>query len=133
MLKISLKIWILANLVVFALFVLSFIPRGFELGLKAMAFSSLLSAPAILLLYFLLRLLKALRSTVLLSWFSLMVSTGAIAFLSYQLCFHWIGVEENDLAFILALAFVSAYTAVLACSASLHYFFQKIQYGNENG
>ena len=132
MFKISLKIWMLANLVVFALFALSLFPNGFEIGLKALSLSALFSAPAIVIIYFLLRLVKVLRSTVLFSWFLLLVSTGITALLSYQLFFRWLVAGDDDLTLVLALAFVSGYASVLACSSSLHYFFQKIYYGNEN-
>lgn len=132
MLKISLQVWLFANLIVFGLFVLSFFPSGFALGWEALQYSVVFSAPAIAIINVLLRLLKQMGSTVGFSWFLLLTGIGAAAFLSYKLFVYWPLTKEYDLPFVRALAFVSGYAAVLICSPSLHYFFQKIQYGNEN-
>jgi hypothetical protein len=131
MLRLSLKIWLLGNLLVFALFALSLFPRGFSLGWEALRYSALFSAPAIGVIYLVLRFLEAARSTVLFSWIMLLLATGLVAFIAYSLSAQWPLSQENDTALTLALAFVSGYAAVIMCSSSLHYLFQKIQYGNE--
>ncbi|HUC81890.1 MAG TPA: hypothetical protein VMR70_13295 [Flavisolibacter sp.] len=132
MLRISFKIWLLANLLVFGLFALSLFPRGFLVGWEALQFSALFSLPALLVVYGMLRLLKALRSAVVFSWILFLLSTGFAAFLSSRLFLQWSIGGEDDLSFTLGVALVTGYAAVIICSSSLHYLFQKIQYGHEN-
>lgn len=130
MIRLCLKIWIVANLLVFLLFAISLFPGGFKTGTSAIFYSCLFSSPAIAFLYFLLRLLRYFRGHVLFSWILLLAGTALIAFVSYYLCNLSTALNE-ELNFILPLSFVCGFSAVLFLSPSLHYLFQTFQYENE--
>ena len=131
MFKLSFKIWILANLVIFFIFVISLFPNGFGPGWQAVLFSSLFSLPAIPVIYLFLRVLKRVHGHVIFSWLLLLLATGFMAYASYWLFDHWFGSDWRELNFILPLSLLSGYAAVLFFSPSLHYLFQKFQYENE--
>ena len=132
MFKLSFKIWILANLVIFSIFVVSLFPNGFQPAFQAIIFSSLFSLPAILVIYLFLGFLKLVHGNIIFSWLMLLLATGLTAFASYCLFDYWFGSEWNELNFILPLSLLSGYAAVLFFSPSLHYLFQKFQYENES-
>ena len=131
MLKLSCKIWMLANLVVFLVFVISLFPQGFKPAAQALMYSSLFSLPAIFIIYLLLRLLKFLHSTTAFSWMVFLLATGLTAYCSFYLFNLLLGNEWKELNFLLPLSLLSGYAAVLFLSPALHYLFQKFQYENE--
>ena len=129
MFKLSFKIWLLANLVVFLIFAISLFPNGFQAGLHAVMFSSLFSLPAILVVYLFLRFLKLVHGNIIFSWIVLLIATGLTAYASHILFDHWFGSEWREL---LPLSLVSGYAAVLFVSPSLNYLFEKFQYESES-
>jgi hypothetical protein len=130
MLKLSFKIWAVANLFVFVVFAVFLFPHKAALGLYAVFYSTVFSLPAIFLLYYLLRFLRVARGGLLFSWIVLFLGTSIISFLSYYLYAHSLQQPDDDLDFVLPLSFVSGYSAVLFFSAPLHYLFQTFQYGS---
>jgi len=132
MLKISFKIWCIANVVVFSVFVISLFPGGFSIGFLALVFSCIFSLPAIACLYFLLWVLRYMHGNILFSWIVLLSGTAVTAFVSYYLFSLWSTETSGELNFILPLSLVSGFSAVLFLSPSLHYLLQKFQYESEN-
>lgn len=132
MLKLSFKIWLSANTIIFLVFVLSLFPQGFLPGLQALMFSSLFSLPAILIIYLLLQLLKFLQGNTIFSWIVILLFTGLTAYTSYYLFNRFFGSEWEELNFLLPLSLLSGYASVLFLSPVLHYLFQKFQYENEH-
>lgn len=132
MIKISFKIWSVSNLIVFALFAFALFPQGFEIGLRAVLFSSLFSLPAILIIYLFLQVLHLIQGRMFFSWVILLFGTALTAFVSYSLFNLWSGSEWSELNFILPLSLISGYSAVMILSPSLHNLFLKFQHQNEN-
>ena len=131
MLKLSFKIWSLANLVVFLVFAISLFPNGFKEGFTALFYSSLFSFPATIILYLFLVLLETIRTRIFFNWIILLTATGLTAYAAFLLFQFWFAEDAEELNFILPLSMVSAYAAVLFVSPSLNYLFQKFQYENE--
>lgn len=131
MLKLSFKIWMLANLVVFLVFVISLFPNGFSYGLNALMYSSLFSSPAIIIINLLLLLLENLRGRILFNWIVFLLTTGLTAYASFFLFRLWFKEDLNELNFILPLCLVSGYAAVVFVSSHIHNLFEKFQYENE--
>lgn len=128
MIKLSLKIWGLANGIVFLVFFFSSLPAGLGVGLLALFYSALFSLPAIVLSYFLLAFLRLAQGPVLFSWAVLLVVTALMAYVPYLLCTLWLSPLTGELNFILPLSFISGYSSILLLSPSLHYLFKTFYY-----
>lgn len=128
MLKLSVQIWLVANLAVFAVFCLSLVPGT---GFTALLYSAVFSLPAILILYWLLRFLRHVREHRWFSWLVLLAGTGAgslVAFALFRLAFPSLAGEAG---FVLPLSLISGYSSVVLFSSSLQSLFLKFQYGND--
>ena len=131
MLKLSFKIWMLANLVVFLVFAISLFPNGFSYGFNALVYSSLFSSPAIIIINLLLLLLEHLKGKIVFNWIVFLFATGLSAYTSFFLFQLWFKENLSELNFILPLCMVSGYAAVVFVSPRIHYYFEKFQYENE--
>lgn len=128
MLKLCLKIWAVANLMVLLVFAAPLLPHGAGLSLLALLYSSLFSLPAIALLYAVLVFLRFAQEGVWFSWAILLLGTALVSFIAYWLFRLFIHDAGNEFNFILPLSFVCGYSAVLLFSTQLHYWFQKFKY-----
>ncbi|HZH63253.1 MAG TPA: hypothetical protein VEY10_00085 [Flavisolibacter sp.] len=132
MIKIPFKIWAAANAMVFCIFAIALFPLGIGVGFTALLYSGILSLPAILLLYCLLRFLQHVKGPVLFSWLILFLGATASAVVPYfffQLLYKEL---SGELSFILPLSIISGYSAVLLFAPALHYLFLTFQYQAEN-
>jgi hypothetical protein len=132
MIKISFKIWAVANVIVCCIFAIALFPGGIGMGLTALLYSCAFSLPVIAFLYFLLRFLQWMKGPVLFSWTLLFLGAGISAFVPYYSFDLFFKEVSGELNFILPLSFISGYSAVLIFSSSLHYLFQTFQYQAEN-
>ena len=129
MAKLCFKIWLVANLFVFAVLALLALPRGIAPAFEGLLYSSLCSAPAAFILYYLLRLLRWTRGGVVFSWTALIITTSLVSALAYGL-FRVAVRDTSELDFILPLSFVSGFSSVVFFSPPLHYLFLTFQYAN---
>lgn len=129
MLKLSFKIWVLANVTLAAVFLIA---TGPGVALQVVFFSSLFSLPAAGLMYLLLQGLSRLRSGVAVSWALTLAATGCIAAVPCLLLNLLFGGFDTAFEFVLPMAAVSAYAAVVFVSPTLHELFLEIRYATED-
>ena len=85
MLKLSLKIWAVANLLVLLAVGLLSLPQGLSLVAYAFLYSAVFSLPAVPILYYVLKFLRFARSGLVFSWIVLLLGTAAVSFFAYGL------------------------------------------------
>lgn len=127
MLKLCVKIWAVANGMVFAVFGVFLLRQGLGAGLFSLLYSALFSLPALLVLYTLLRFLLFAQGSVWFSWAVLLGGTGLASYAAYAL-FRLTARDLSELDFLLPLSFVCGYSSVLLFSYPLHHWFEKFYY-----
>lgn len=124
MIKVSLRVYLTANVIVSLFFLL----MGFELPdsliipLVAFLYSLLFSLPALLLLVAIFWLIKFSGFKTIAAWITLSVATGLIALVPVVFLseIHLIG-SDSDL--FIGMAFISAYFAILINYSSINHLF----------
>ena len=129
MIKLSLKIWSLANLTLFAVLLVA---TNAAAAFQVLVFSLLFSLPALLLLYLLLEGLHFIQAAVRFYWLMLLLGTAAIAVVPCLLLNVWLHDADVGLDLLLPLAAVSAYAGVVFVSPSLHELFISLRYADND-
>jgi hypothetical protein len=126
MLQLSLRIYISANLTIYLFVASSFFPEGLGLGLVAVCFSALFSAPTVLLPFAGFTLLQRLKPSLVASWLLLLPMICICAVIPQLLLSLWESGKMHIDKELFILCIGSAFTGTLLQSFYLHRYFKSL-------
>lgn len=130
MLRLSFRIYLAANLLLFFFFALFAFPDGVWFGLVALFFGAMFSAPAIVLLSGCFTLVRRWRTGLAASWLLLAMGIVACAFVPILLISLFEGSFFGDREFLL-LAFACAFGGLLCQALPVHRYFKNLLHETE--
>jgi hypothetical protein len=123
MLNRSLRIYVTANILVYAGFALYLFPEGIIFGFLAIIISFLLSSPVILMLLLVFYILSRLRLQPVYAWIVFLIAIGLMAYTPVYF-FLMDDLVDEETQLFLAISFASAYLSVAFQCHVIHKLFK---------